>query len=87
MTVQESSQQGSNYFEVLTYATAVNRIALTFNRWDFNRLHRANPIHSGIISCTYDDDLDALAVRIDQAIVSAGVLKRQHIRINKPPAS
>ena len=43
--------------DVLAFAIAENRAILTVNRKDFMRLHRQNPIHSGIIVCTKNDDL------------------------------
>src|SRR5690242_19684656 len=53
---------------VLEYARTVNRAALTQNRRDFIRLHRRHPTHGGIIVCTRDDEFEALALRIDEAL-------------------
>jgi hypothetical protein len=84
LTVQEAGRRGSSDAQVLGDATAAGRTVLTHNRWHFERLHRQDPSHAGIISCTPDDDLDALAARIDQAIAAAGSLAGQHIRVNRP---
>lgn len=85
LTVQEAGLRGGDDAQVLADATAADRAVLTHNRWDFERLHRQSSAHAGIISATDDNDLDALAARIDQAIVAAGALAAQHIRVNRPP--
>ena|ERR1700733_5668719 len=84
LTVQEAGEQGGNDDRVLAIAAAANRIVLTFDRRDFSRLHKKNPVHAGIISCTCDADSDALTSRIDKA-VAAGSFIGLHLRINKPP--
>jgi hypothetical protein len=85
LTVQEAGEQGGDDARVLAYATSLDRIVLTFDRRDFQRLHRTNPAHAGIVSCTWDADSDALATRIDQAVTTAGSLAGQHLRVNRPP--
>jgi hypothetical protein len=84
LTVQEAGRGGGADSQVLADATSDHRAVLKFNRWDFERLHRQNSAHAGIISCTRDDDADALAARIDAAIVAGGALPSQHIRVNLP---
>ncbi len=84
LTVPEAGRAGSNDAQVLADGTAAGRAVLTHNRWDFERLHRRNPAHAGIISCTRDEDADALASRIDQAIAAEGDLAGKHVRINLP---
>ena len=84
LTVQEAGRRGSTDVQVLADAIAAGRAVLTHNRWHFERLNRQNPAHAGIISSTDDNDLDALAARIDQAIAAAGPLAGQHIRVNRP---
>lgn len=70
---------------VLEDATADARVVLTHNRRDFERLHRADPTHAGIVSATRDDvNLDALAARIDAALAANPNPARLHIRVNKP---
>lgn len=74
--------------QVLAFAHAQNRIVVTFNYQDFKKLHRLFPIHSGIIICTEDKDITALAHRIHQALESAGGdLENQLVRINRPNPS
>jgi len=74
--------------EVLAFAIAEKRAVITFNYQDFKILHRLNPEHSGIIICTEDKDIPALAFRIHQAIEFAqGELNQQLIRINRPNPS
>lgn len=60
--------QGIPDEEVLAFATAEKRIVITFNYQHFKRLHRLFPEHSGIIICTEDKDLPALAHRIRTAL-------------------
>ncbi len=83
LTVQEAQRRGGSDAQVLADVTSAGRAVLTHNRWDFARLHRLNQAHAGIISCTRDDDADALAGRIDQAITAAGNLPGQHLRIDR----
>jgi predicted nuclease of predicted toxin-antitoxin system len=69
--------------EVLAFAKAEERILITLNRKHFIRLHAADNAHAGIVVCTQDSDLAALAQRIHAAVDEnpmGGVL----IRINRP---
>jgi hypothetical protein len=85
LTVQEAGEQGGDDAHVLATATALSRAVLTFNRRDFNRLHKKSPTHAGIVSCTWDSDSDSLADRIDQTVIAVGALAGQHLRVNRPP--
>jgi hypothetical protein len=78
------ANQGIADTDVLARATALGRAVLTFNRRDFHRLHRSNPAHGGIITCTDDPDRLALAQRIDQAVRTAGAMAGQLIKIIRP---
>jgi hypothetical protein len=69
---------------ILARADALGRAVLTFNRWDFENLHRHGATHSGIISATQDHNHAALAVRIDKKLVGLS-LGRWHIRVNRSP--
>lgn len=71
--------------DVLAFAVAEKRVVLTYNRKHFFLLHRQNPTHHGIITCTEDDDISALAHRIHHAIQAAGGnLKNEVVRIVRP---
>jgi predicted nuclease of predicted toxin-antitoxin system len=59
--------------EVLAFAISESRAILTINRKDFMRLHRLNPIHSGIIVCTKNDDFENFAICIHQVLLPFGV--------------
>jgi len=70
--------------EVLAFAALQGRVVLTFNRWDFIRLHRAGTRHAGIIVCTEDRDYAGQAARIDTVARAAPSLEGQLIRIYRP---
>ena len=70
--------------DVLAYAISQKRAVLTFNRRHFIGLHRQVRPHCGIIVCTRDPDVQALANRIHQSIVGAANLDDQLIRITRP---
>jgi hypothetical protein len=67
---------------VLAFAHAHSRVVLTFNRWDFIRMHKQGTEHSGIVACKKDPSAGELALRIHEA--TTGELKGQLIRINRP---
>lgn len=69
--------------DVLAFATGQRRAVLTFNRRDFQKLHRiTGGKHEGIICCTVDADHAALAARIDERIRAAGAsLAGQEVRV------
>jgi hypothetical protein len=70
LMAQESGQasQGIEDVAVLAFATAAGRAVLTFNRRHFIRLHAEVSSHAGIIVCTRDNDVAALADRIHQRL-------------------
>ncbi|MCI0396398.1 MAG: DUF5615 family PIN-like protein [Chloroflexi bacterium] len=70
--------------EVLAFAIRHERAVLTLNRWDFVRLHRHDPAHAGIITCTRDEDSEGQAARIHQAIKATESLAGQLLRVNRP---
>ncbi len=86
LTAQDAGQanQGIDDPDVLAFAVAQGRAVLTFNRRHFIRLHRQVQPHAGVIVCTRDDDVFALATRIHQAIVSSPNLNNQLLRITRP---
>src|SRR5947209_6755445 len=78
LTVQEAGERGGDDPRVSERATSAARCVLTFDRTDFQRLHRARPTHAGIVSCTRDPDSLALAMRIDSAVSAATSVVGQH---------
>lgn len=91
LTAQQAGQahQGILDPQVLAFATGQGRAVLTFNRRHFVRLHQRmilSGTHAGIIVCTKDDDVTALAQRIHQAITALPSLMNQLVRIRKPPS-
>jgi predicted nuclease of predicted toxin-antitoxin system len=75
------SNQGIEDDTVLRYATDNDRCVITVNRRDFMRLHRANPIHGGIIVCTENRDYADFARRVDLEISRVPVLANQLLRV------
>jgi hypothetical protein len=87
LTAQEAGQGNQRIIDadVLAFAIGRGRAVLTFNRRHFIRLHRQVQSHRGILICTRDDDIAALAGRIDQALANCLSLADQLLRIDKPP--
>ena len=75
------SNQGIEDDAVLRYAIDTERCLITINRRDFMRLHRAVPIHGGIIVCTENRDYAAMARRIDREISRVPALANQLLRV------
>jgi hypothetical protein len=69
---------------VLAFATHNSRVLLTFNRKHFIRLSRAVSTHSGIVVCTRDDDVVALAERIHTELAASPDMSNKLIRVNRP---
>jgi hypothetical protein len=86
LTVQESglANRGTPDSDVLAFAISQGRAVLTMNRKHFIRLHRDRPGHSGIVVCTADPDVLALAERIDRAAAQGYSMAGQLVRINRP---
>ncbi len=71
--------------EVLAFATAQDRAVVTFDRRDYFHLHKDNPVHAGIIACTYDADSKALAERINEStVLENDDLANKFIRVYRP---
>ena len=85
LTVQEAGKadQAIPDDEVLAFAIAETRAILTLNRRDFIHLHNAQPVHTGIIVCTYDADFMGQAQRIHEAIETQPTLEGQLLRVNR----
>ena len=86
LTCQEAGQAGRKVpdEQVLAFAHGQGRALLTHNRKHFRNMHTARHPHGGIIICTEDRDVTALAVRIHQAINDAGSLDGKLIRVVRP---
>jgi hypothetical protein len=69
---------------VLAYAISLGGAVLTINRRHFIKLHKTTARHAGIVVCTNDSNLAALAQRIHQAVTAAGALDNKLIRVRKP---
>ena len=83
LTAQDDGRRRTPDPIILARAHALGRAVVTYNGWDYVRLHRQGADHSGIISATKDDDFPALAVRIHAAL--AGLTPgRWCIRVNRP---
>jgi hypothetical protein len=87
LTAQEAGQAQQRITDpvVLAFAIAQGRAVLTFNRRHFKRLHQQTRPHTGIVICSRDDDIVALADRIHHAIQIVGLLDNQLLVINRPP--
>lgn len=80
-----NANQGIPDEDVLEFAISQSRIIITTNRRDFIKLHRHTTYHSGIIVCTSDNDVKALAARIHLAVSThTGEFAQQLIRVYKP---
>jgi Domain of unknown function (DUF5615) len=86
LTAQEDGLGGRKTPDdaILVSATTGGRPVLTFNRRHFIRFHRQGRAHAGILVCTRDTDVVALAARIHEAIAAQPVLENQLIRIIRP---
>jgi hypothetical protein len=86
LTAHEAGQAGQSITDaaVLAFATAAGRAVVTFNRRHFIRLHAEVSSHAGIIVCTRDDDVLALADRMHQQLQSVPTLQDQLLRITRP---
>jgi len=69
---------------ILAAAVKLGRAVVTMNRRHYIALHGQSPVHAGIIVCKYDDNVAALARRIDSAIAAELDLNGRLLRINRP---
>jgi predicted nuclease of predicted toxin-antitoxin system len=86
LTVQAAgnANQGIPDEEVLAFATSQNRSVITFNRFDFIRLHKTQPEHAGIIVCTDNPNRSQLVSIVDAAILANEPLVGKLIWIVRP---
>jgi len=86
LTRSESGNAGQKIpdEEVLLFATENNLILLTLNRKHFIKLHNEQPIHAGIIVCTFDPDFVGQANRIHSATTEQSNISGMLLRVNRP---
>ena len=86
LTVLEAgkAEQAIEDGEVLAFAVGLGRAVLTLNRKHFIRLHREQPIHAGIVICTYDPGFVGQAARIHAVLKSQPQLSGKLLRVNRP---
>lgn len=85
ITVQADGRTSAPDPDILARAASLGRVVLTYNRSDFERLHRQGATHCGIVTVKQDGNFPALAARIHAALagLSPG---RWSIRVNRPPS-
>ena len=88
LTTYESGRAGQRFpdDDMLAFAVNEKRVLLTHNRRHFVQLHTRQPDHCGIIVCTVDTNMIALAERIHAIIQANPNLDRQLYRVNRPPS-
>ena len=86
LTAHEAGQAGQGITDaaVVAFATATGRAVVTFNRRHFIRLHTEVASHAGLIVCTRDADVVALADRIHHQLQRTPTLQGQLLRITRP---
>jgi hypothetical protein len=87
LTVQEDGRAGESDPQVLGRAVELGRAVLTNNRRHFINLHGDVPSHFGIVICTHDDDREALARRIAEAVATTETMIGRLVRIVRPNPS
>jgi len=70
--------------EVPAFAVSQQRVLLTLNRRHFICLHHGNRSHFDIIVCTFDPGFEALARRINDALIQQPDMSGQLVRISRP---
>jgi hypothetical protein len=81
VTVMDAGRRGLGDAEQLAFALASGRILLTFNRADFHALHRQDAVHAGIVTCTRDPDVEALASRIHAVLLERAMMAGGLVRV------
>jgi predicted nuclease of predicted toxin-antitoxin system len=85
ITVQADGRTSAPDPDVLARAANLGRIVLTYNRRDFERLHRQGAAHCGIVAIKRDGNFPALAARIHAALAGRSP-GRWCVRVNRPPS-
>ena len=84
LTAQEDGHSSRPDAVILARANHLGRSVLTYNRRDFEALHRNGATHVGILSATHDTDFPGLAGRI-AATLAGRQPGRWCVRVNRPP--
>lgn len=81
----DKANQGIPDEDVLARSTELGRIVLTNNRRHFHRLHETTKqAHTGIVTFTMDEDLEALIKRIHDELQANPDMNGQLRRVIKP---
>ena len=67
--------------QVFSIAVAMNRCILTFNRKDFIKIHKENPVHLGIVICTRNSDVIALYSKVLELLSQHEILRGKLLRV------
>jgi hypothetical protein len=86
LTIQETGRadRATPDDAVLEFASEQRRVLITLNRRHFIRLHNAGQPHAGIVVCTFDQDFEALAQRVHEAITAEPDIVGKLMRVNRP---
>lgn len=86
LTAQEAGEGGRRTPDesILASAVALGRAVLTHNRRHYMRLHLQGYRHLGIVVCTRDSDVPALAARIHEVLTNCPTLANQLLRVHRP---
>ena len=85
LTALEAGQanQGIPDLKVLAYAANGQRVLLTNDR-DFIKLHKSTSLHCGIVFCTDDPNVAAVAQRVHSKILASLPLDNKLLRVYRP---
>ena len=86
LTMQDTGHAGQALSDqaVLAFARDEGRALVTLNRRHFVRLHEQDPLHAGIVVCTFDPDFEGLANRIAESVGEESSLQGRLVRVNRP---
>src|SRR5262249_29940592 len=87
LTALEAGQANQKISDpaVLAYATSLGRAVLTINRRHFIKLHKTTAKHAGIVACTSDKDVVAVAKQLAQEFTAVHSLENRFPALGIPP--